>query len=226
MTQPTSDGDTVKELVQQHWNGRAATFDEESQHGIHSDEQHDRWLTVLREWTGDEHLHVLDVGCGTGVISLLLTELGHDVVGVDFAPEMLEHARSKAQEAGYSIEFQGGDAESLPISDDTFELLTARHLLWTLPNPSDAIREWQRVVEPGGRILLIEGYWNHGEPRDEYEHVHDDLPMYDGRPPEELRELLIQEGIGEVTHEPLMDATLWGREPHHEYYIMSGNVSR
>jgi hypothetical protein len=43
MPQPNQDDEIVKELVQQHWDGRAATFDEESQHGIHSDEQHDRW---------------------------------------------------------------------------------------------------------------------------------------------------------------------------------------
>lgn len=226
MTQPTGDDDTVKELVQHYWNGRAATFDEESQHGIHSEEQHERWLTVLREWAGEDSRRVLDVGCGTGVLSLLLAELDHDVVGVDFAPEMLERARAKARQTDHSIEFQRGDAETLAIPDDTFELVTARHLVWTLPNPTAAIQEWQRVVEPGGRILLIEGYWDHDEPWDEYEEMHDDLPMYDGRPPEELSEVLAQEGLSEVTHEPLMDSILWGREPHHDYYIMSGNAPR
>ena len=224
MTQPPSDDGPVKELVQQHWNARAATFDEESQHGIHSDEQHDCWLSVLCEWTVDDTQRVLDVGCGTGVVSLLLAELGHDVVGVDFAPNMLEYARSKARQAAYSVAFLQGDAETLALSDDSVELLTARHLVWTLPNPTDAIQEWQRVVEPGGRLLLIEGYWNHSEPWDEYEHVHEDLPMYDGRPPDELREVLIEEGLSTVTYEPLMDATLWGQVPNHDYYIMSGAV--
>jgi ubiquinone/menaquinone biosynthesis C-methylase UbiE len=225
MPQPPQGDDTVKELVQQHWNGRATTFDDESQHGIHSDEQHDCWLSVLREWTGDGSHHVLDVGCGTGVISLLLAELGHEVVGVDFAPEMLKQARSKTHQTEYSIAFQQGDAETLALQDDTVELLTARHLVWTLPNPAAALQEWQRVVKPGGRILLVEGYWNHDEPWDEYEYMHDDLPMYDGRPPDELREVLIRENLSEVTYESLNDATLWGREPHHDYYIMSGTVS-
>ncbi|QZP39322.1 MULTISPECIES: class I SAM-dependent methyltransferase [Halobacteriales] len=226
MAQPNQGDKTVKELVQQHWNGRAATFDDESQHGIHSDEQHDRWLTVLREWTGDDSLDVLDVGCGTGVVSILLAELGHAVIGVDFAPEMLERARAKARRTDYSVTFQRGDAEALALPDDTVDLVTARHLVWTLPRPTAALQEWQRVVEPGGRILLIEGYWDHDEPWDEYEQMHDDLPMYDGRPPDELRDVLADQGFADITHEPLMDATLWGREPHHDYYIMSGTVPR
>lgn len=226
MTRSTHGDDAIKERIRNHWNGRAATFDEESHHGIHSAEQRDRWLTVWREWIGDDSLRVLDVGCGTGVVSVLLAELDHDVVGVDFAPEMLEHARSKAQQTDYSIEFQRGDAEALELPDNCVELVTARHLVWTLPNPTVAFHEWQRVVEPGGRILLIEGYWDHDEPWDEYEHVHDDLPMYDGRPPAELKEALVQEGLSDVTYEPLMDATLWGREPHHDYYIIRATVTR
>ena len=225
VTQPDQD-DAVKELVQQHWNGRAATFDDESQHGIHTDDQRERWLSVLRERIGDEPRRVLDVGCGTGVVSLLLAELGHDVTGVDFAPEMLERARAKARRTDRSVAFYRGDAEALAVPDDAFELVTARHLVWTLPNPAEAIREWQRVVEPGGRILLIEGYWDHSEPWDEYEAIHGDLPMYDGRPPEALREFLAREGLREIEHEPLMDPVLWGREPRHEYYLMSGVVPR
>jgi ubiquinone/menaquinone biosynthesis C-methylase UbiE len=216
--------ETVKELVRRHWNGRAPTFDDASQHGIHDDAQRDRWLSVLREWAGDDSRRVLDVGCGTGVVSLLLAELGHDVAGVDFAPEMLERAREKARRTGRSIEFFRGDAEALPVRDDAVELLAARHLVWTLPNPAAAIREWRRVVEPGGRILLIEGYWDHPEPWDEYEEIHDDLPMYNGRQPGELRAFLSQHGFRTIEHEPLTDPVLWGREPRHDYYVVSADV--
>ncbi len=218
------DEGTVKEHVQRHWNGRAAGFDDESQHGIHTAEQHDRWTSVLREWTGDDPLRVLDVGCGTGVVSLLLADIGHDVTGVDFAPAMLERAREKAAAHEHSVAFQRGDAEELAVPDDAFDLVTARHLVWTLPDPAAAVREWQRVVEPGGRILLIEGYWDHDEPWDEYEAIHDDLPMYDGRPPGELREFLRRAGLRELDHEPLQDPVLWGREPRHDYYVLTGTV--
>lgn len=225
MTESTGDNEAVKALVQQYWDSRAAMFDGESQHGIHSDEQHERWLSVLRDWA-DTSRHVLDVGCGTGVISLLLAELDHSVVGVDFAPEMLQRARAKAQRINHPIAFLRGDAETLPLPDDTFELVTARHLVWTLPNPMTALQEWRRVVEPGGRILLVEAYWTHDEPWDEYKELHGDLPMYNGRPPDELAQELGQQGLSEVTYEPLLDSVLWGREPQYDYYIMSGEVPR
>ncbi|RKD94031.1 class I SAM-dependent methyltransferase [Halopiger aswanensis] len=229
----SSDTD-VKDLVRRHWNGRAATFDDASHHGIHDAEQRERWLSVLREWTGagsdaagdprDRRARVLDVGCGTGVISLLLSELGHDVTGVDFAPEMLERARAKASAADRSIAFCRGDAETLPLPDDAFELVTARHLVWTLPNPEAALAEWRRVLEPGGRVALLEGYWDHDEPWDEYEAVHGDLPLYDGRPVDELRGELERAGYRDLEHEPLSDPVLWGREPRHEYYVLAGTV--
>ncbi|WP_226482128.1 class I SAM-dependent methyltransferase [Natrinema amylolyticum] len=226
MTHPDRNDDAVKDLVRRHWNDRAPTFDDASHHGIHTDDQRDRWSSVLREWTGDDPRQVLDIGCGTGVISLLLAGLGHDVTGVDVAPRMLERARAKAERANRSIEFYRGDAEALAVPDDAVELVTARHLIWTLPNPERAIEEWQRVVEPGGRILVIEGYWDHDEPWDEYEEIHDNLPMYDGRPPDELRSVLTRHGLRDIEYEPLLDPVLWGREPHHEYYIMAGTVSR
>lgn len=224
MTGQIGGDDAVKELVRQHWNGRAETFEEVARHGIHSDDQRDRWLELLREWAGDDPSLVLDIGCGTGVVSRLLAELGHDVVGVDFATGMLERARANARRTGDAIELVSGDAEALPLRDGSVALLAARHLLWTLPNPTGAIREWRRVVEPGGRILLVEGRWNLDDPRDEYERVHGELPMYRGRPPEALDELLVREGLEEVAHEPLRDPVLWGREPRHEYYIVGGTV--
>lgn len=219
-----SDDAAAKQLVQQHWDRRAATFDDEPQHGIHTDEQRDRWLEVLAEWTGETPRQVLDVGCGTGVVSLLLAALGHDVTGVDVAPGMLAEARSKAAAAGQPIEFCRGDAESLPVADDAVELLAARHLVWTLPSPESALAEWRRVVEPGGRVLLIEGYCDHDEPWDEYQEMHDDLPLYGGSRPAALRDSLERQGLVDVAHEPLQDSVLWGREPDHEYYVMAGTV--
>lgn len=52
--------------------------------------------------------------------------------------------------------------------------------------------------------------------------------MYDGKPPEEMREVLVEAGLQAVKyeHDQLMDSVLWGREPQHDYYIMTGEVPR
>lgn len=225
---PDPDSATVAELVRRHWDGRAADFDEAPEHGIHSAEQHDRWLSVLRRWTDDEPRRVLDVGCGTGVVALLLAELGHDVTGVDAAPGMIERARRKALARGVAVELFMGDATALGLGDDAFEVLVERHLLWTLPAPRAAVDEWRRVVEPGGRIVLFEGRWDHGEPRGEYAEVHDELPMYDGRRAAELREFLATAGLVDVAAEPLTDPVLRGLEPDreidHDYFVVAGTV--
>ncbi|WP_435097063.1 class I SAM-dependent methyltransferase [Halarchaeum sp. P4] len=225
MTRSTQDG-AVKDLVRRHWNDRAATFDAAAHHGIHSAEQRERWLDVLREWVGDEPRRVLDVGCGTGVVSHLLVALGHDVVGVDFAAAMLERAREKAGDAANAPAFVRGDAETLPLQEDAVDCVAARHLVWTLPNPNAALQEWRRVTRPGGQLLLVEGYWDHDEPWAEYEAMHEALPLYDGRPPDELADVLARAGFADVTHDYLRDATLWGREPRHDYYVMRATVPR
>jgi len=221
-----SGDDAVKEQVKAYWDDRAETFDDDRHHGIHDEEQRQAWQSVLRTWTGEPPLQTLDVGCGSGVVSILLAELGHDVAGIDVSREMLERAREKSRSGGHSIEFRRGDAEALDAPDETYDLVTGRHLIWTLPSPERAIREWRRVTRPGGRIVLVEGHWDFPEPFEGYEAIHDDLPLYDGRPPTELAAFLSEHGLEHVEYEPLNDAVLWGEKPDYEQYIVAGDVPR
>ena len=66
---------------------------------------------------------VLDVGCGTGSLSLLLAETGHRVTGVDLAPAMVERARDKLTAAGLPGTFLVGDAAAPPTGDETYDLV-------------------------------------------------------------------------------------------------------
>lgn len=218
----TEDADDVKALVRRHWNRRAPTFDEEPEHATHSDAQRERWLAVLDEWAGDPPRRTIDVGCGTGTISVLLAALGHDVLGVDAAPKMVGRARRKAADAGHSIAFLLGDATALGVPDDAAELVVERHLLWTLPDPRTALAEWRRVLEPGGRLVLFEGRWNHDGVGEEYEQIGDGLPLYRGATAGELRELLTSVGLVDVASEPLDDPVLRGGENDHDYHVVAG----
>lgn len=147
----------LTDVIRHHWDSRADTFEQHGPHNaITSDEQHRAWLEQLTLWTGRTPRRILDIGCGTGVLSLILAELGHNVTGADFAPKMVTIAKEKAARAQLDIEFRVEDAASLSDPDQTYDIVIGRHVIWTLPDPVRALREWVRVLRPNGRLVLIE----------------------------------------------------------------------
>jgi SAM-dependent methyltransferase len=81
--------------------------------------------------------------------------MGHECVGLDFSERMLGVARQRAADLKLDCAFIFGDAEAPPLPDDTFDVVSSRHLLFNLPHPGVAIRHWVRVLKPGGRMILI-----------------------------------------------------------------------
>src|SRR5207245_192630 len=84
----------------------------------------------------------------------------HQVTGVDLSPAMLVAAREKAEKLGLPITLLEARADQVPLPDGTFNAVFSRHLLWTLPKPRAALREWARVVRPGGIVAVADGWWN------------------------------------------------------------------
>jgi len=100
----------------------------------------------------DRHRDVLDVGCGTGLISAMLAAQGRRVVRVDLSAAMIAQAKRRSGSIATFIE---ADAESLPIPscsvDAVVNLISFHHY----PDPSRAVAEFRRVLRPGGRLVLI-----------------------------------------------------------------------
>ena len=98
--------------------------------------------------------HVLDVACGTGVVTRLAAErVGDSVVaGVDVNPGMLEVARDAARDT--AIEWHEASAEALPLGDATFDVVLCQMGLQFFPDRQGALREMQRVLRPGGRVVI------------------------------------------------------------------------
>lgn len=207
--------DPVKRQVAAHWNRRAAHFDEDFGHSIGSPDERAAWDRVLDRFVPERGpLAALDIGCGTGFLSLELCARGHRVTGVDFAPAMLELARAKAAACTAAIRFEEADAEALPFAGASFDLAVSRHLLWTLPHPEAVIDEWIRVLRPGGRLVVVDGQADvsaQPEPLDnarrspEYALIGDRLPFLGGRPQQEIERLLAAHGLVAIASDPFHD---------------------
>lgn len=148
----------LREEIKAYWSSRAATFDSQPGHEIFSEGERAAWHRLIRRHLGDgEGRKALDLACGTAVVSHLLDDLDFQVTGLDWAEPMLELARSKARTRGRSIRFLMGDAENTMEPDASYDVITNRHLVWTLVDPLAAFRDWHRVLKPGGKLLIVDG---------------------------------------------------------------------
>lgn len=152
----------IKEMVAQKWDLASETFDTHAGHGIQSQKERDAWKRAFQEVFPKKDLKILDVGCGTGELSLLFAEMGHKVTGIDISRQMLKTAKTKAEARGADITFGEGDAENPPFDISSFDIVFSRHLLWTLPNPRIAVENWKRVLRKNGRVVIIDGVWDSG----------------------------------------------------------------
>ncbi|MEV5352789.1 class I SAM-dependent methyltransferase [Streptomyces sp. NPDC052693] len=144
------------------WDAQAAVFDEQPDHGLRDPAVRRAWAQRLRGWLPGRAGDVLDLGCGTGSLSLLAAEQGHRVTGVDLSPAMVRRAREKP--AGRDAVFLVGDAAAPPVGEQRFDALLVRHVLWALPDPARALRHWSGLLRPGGRFVLVEGVWGSADP--------------------------------------------------------------
>ncbi|MEO3750951.1 class I SAM-dependent methyltransferase [Streptomyces sp. B6B3] len=223
-TDAGTDADTHTAITT-YWDNVAPVFDEEPDHGLRAPETRAAWARLLRSWLPPEPADVLDVGCGTGSLALLLAEFGHRVTGVDLAPRMVAAARAKLAAAGLAARFLVGDAAAPATGDLRFDAVLCRHLLWTLPDPDAALRAWTSLLRPGGTLVLVEGRWcRGGQPDSLYGAGAEPLPWAGGIPAAGL-EAAVRPLVSDlrVTHLSAASA-LWGRPVTDERYALVATV--
>ena len=123
----------------------AATYDEASR-PVRAIEQPVVWSLLEEAPPG----RALDAACGTGRHARRLAELGHDVVGIDLSPEMVERARALVP----SARFESGDIAMLTLEDESVSLTVCGLALDHVPDLVPPMRELARVTTRGGRIVV------------------------------------------------------------------------
>jgi ubiquinone/menaquinone biosynthesis C-methylase UbiE len=105
-----------------------------------------------------DQARVLEVGCGTGVLTRLLARWPNvgAVVGVDTAAALLVRARELAEDLA-NVEFREGDGRSLPFEDTCFDAVVFDSVLSHIPGPERALAEAARVLRPGGWLAAFDG---------------------------------------------------------------------
>jgi len=116
-----------------------------------------RWAT---EQLGlDPGARVLDIGAGTGKLTRRLVSLGYDVVAVEPGAPMLDELRAAVPEA----EAREASAESIPVRDETVDAAFAGQAYHWFDRER-ALPELQRVIKPGGGLVLVWNWWNERDP--------------------------------------------------------------
>jgi SAM-dependent methyltransferase len=219
---------TIKGRIESYWSKSAPGYDSHFGHGIHSDTEEELWLSLLRDNIPfAPGAAILDVGCGTGFLSLLLARLGYTVTGIDLSGPMRAEALRKAREMGLAIDVAEGDAEAPDFAPHSFDAVISRHLVWTLPDPAKALRAWEKVLKPGGRVVIIDGVWtprnlasrvrhffvdlirwlkrnrHHSSWKKEYVQSVSHLPFFGGAEPEKIEKLLRDGGFKEIERDDM-----------------------
>lgn len=204
-----------------YWDDAAAGFDGEADHGLRDPAVRDAWDRRLCDWLPAPPSDVLDVGCGTGSLSLLMADAGHRVVGVDLSPRMVEAARAKCPRATFSV----GDAAEPPMGVASVDAVVVRHLLWTLPDPPLALGRWVRVLRGGGRLVLVEGRWAQPVGATPYAEGAGEMPWRGGVGRDQLVAALEPLAASIVVHSLSTHDELWGRTVADERYAVVARIS-
>ncbi len=118
---------------------------------------------ILRNYPNrSQSLGLIDVGCGTGTFISMLAETSLEIhpFGLDMAESMCKLGVEKARKLGLEkiLNFVTADSERIPFEDESFDIITCSNSFHHYPRQDAVLREMHRVLKPGGRVMIIDGY--------------------------------------------------------------------
>ncbi len=154
----------VKDRARSQFDSWAHSYDRSIVQRLLFQPSYRMFMQELWRWRRDDPrpFDVLDIGCGTGTWIAMIAGCdlpGRRLIGLDYASAMCRMAQQKAEAVGDSrLQFVRGDAEHLPFDDGSFDVLTCSNSFHHYPHQAAAIKEMRRVLRPGGRLMLVDGF--------------------------------------------------------------------
>lgn len=188
-----SDSQKLNQTIQNYWQSRSKGYGLSTVDELRS--RDNPYREILKRWLPGNHTDqsALDIGCGPGFLAIELAHLGFNVKAVDSCAAMLEEARNNSREL--QIDFILSDAGDEVFANETFDVIVSRNLVWNLPDPQKAYRQWITWLNPGGKLIIFDG--NHYRylsdpnfPNPNYQRTHQNLDGIDVSVMEKIAELL------------------------------------
>lgn len=140
---------SIQQEVEQYWEGEAELYSEGIQKELNGF-QREAWLKLILDHAPQkDSLHVLDIGCGPGFFSVILSSAGHLVTAIDCTDNMLEEARLHSSREGVDVTFRKMDSHKLDFAAESFDLIVCRNVTWSLAARSQPTRSGQEYSSPG-----------------------------------------------------------------------------
>jgi ubiquinone/menaquinone biosynthesis C-methylase UbiE len=160
MTTPLS---ADKQAVQDFWNAAScgeALYLHGTEMASYAEEARIRYelepyIPEFAQFSSTRDKDVLEIGVGLGADHLGFAQAGARLTGVDLTPRAIEHTRRRLEAFGLRSKLQTADAENLPFSDDSFDVVYSWGVLHHSPNTPKAINEVWRVLRPGGSARIM-----------------------------------------------------------------------
>jgi ubiquinone/menaquinone biosynthesis C-methylase UbiE len=153
----------IKDRARRQFDGWAHGFDQSIVQHLLFQPAYRMFMEELYAWRRNDSrpFDLLDIGSGTGSWIDMVSHSplpGRYLVGLDYSLPMCRIALDKSSPVPGRRLFTNADSEHLPFADQSFDVVTCSHSLHHYPHQAESIREMHRVLRPGGRLMLIDGF--------------------------------------------------------------------
>jgi SAM-dependent methyltransferase len=147
--------------VKKTWTLDSDGYDDLIQKQLKNKNDVKHWAAELSNEIGSGNKRVLDIGCGPGFFSIILSRLGYNVKAIDGSLGMVECAKRNLIADGKKANVFCEDATLLPNDEvNSYDAIISRDVVWTLYNPEKAFKRWKKLLKPGGKIIIYDGNYS------------------------------------------------------------------